>query len=186
MRVLVRLQPRDAPRETFLPSVRALARSLGAEARNPKWASYGALELDIFCPTKNDFELFLAAVRPLYPVEFSRDLNEAPPHKSDAAVFSEALDLFNHERYWESHEALEGLWRVKTGDEKRFLQGLILVCAAFVHNQKGEKTVAMSVLRRASKQLDYPEPEYRWMKVHELVRKVDDILSEGQFSVFTV
>lgn len=161
-----------------------MARSLGAEARNPKWTSYGALELDIFCPTKNDFELFLAAVNPLYPAEFSRDLNEAPPHKSDHAIFSEAIDFFNHERYWESHETLEGLWRVKTGDEKRLLQGLILVCAAFVHHQKGEEPVALGVLRRASKQLDYPTPDYRGLKVGSLAGKVDDILSGGQFSVF--
>jgi hypothetical protein len=184
LRFLVRLQPQDLPREAYLASARALAASLGAQARNPKWTSYGALELDIFSPSKNDFELFLAAVRPLYPIEFSRDLNEAPSYKPDEAIFSEAIDFFNHERYWESHETLEGLWRVKTGDEKRYLQGLILVCAAFVHHQKGEEPVAMSVLKRASKQLYYPTPEYRGLRVEGLARKVDAILGSGQFSVF--
>jgi hypothetical protein len=184
LRFLIRILSKDVPRETLLPSVRALAKSLGAEARNPKWTSYGALELDIFCPTKNDFELFLAAVRPLYTVEFSRDLNEAPPHKSDDAIFSEAIEFFNHERYWESHETLEGLWRVKTGDEKRLLQGLILVCAGFVHHQKGEEPVAMSVLKRASRQLDFPTTDYRGLNVEGLARKVDGIITSGQFSVF--
>jgi uncharacterized protein len=184
LRFLVRLHAENVSRETLLASVRALAASLGAQARNPKWTSYGALEVDIFCPTKNDFELFLAAVTPVYTVEFSHDLNEAPPHKSDDAIFSEAIDFFNRERYWESHETLEGLWRAKTGDEKRYLQGLILVCAAFVHHQKGEEPVAMSVLKRASRQLDYPTPEYRGLKVKGLARKVDGILSSGEFSVF--
>ena len=184
MRFLVRLLSPDVTPDALLRSVRALASSLGAQARSPKWTSYGALEIDIFCPTKNDFELFLAAVRPLYALEFSRDLSEAPPHKSDADLFSEAIDFFNHERYWESHETLEGMWRVKTGDEKRFLQGLILVCAAFVHHQKGEEPVALGVLRRASKQLDYPASDYRGLKVGGLAKKVDGILGSGQFSVF--
>jgi hypothetical protein len=186
MRYLVRFVSSETPHENFLASVRVLARSVGGEARNPKWTSHGALEVDIFCPSRADFDLFLSASGPLYDLEFYRDLNEAPPHKSEEAQISEARDMFNHERYWECHEVLEGVWRLKDGVEKRFLQGLILVCAAFVHHQKGEEAVALSILRRASRQLDYPKPDYHGFKGEDLSRNVQEILQSGNFSNFRV
>ena len=126
VRFLVRLQPKRGQGPTFLPLVRSLAESVMAEARNPKWTSYGALELDIFAPSKSDFELFLAAVEPLARLEFSKNLSEAPPHKSKQELIEEARGYFNAERYWEAHETLESVWRSATGEEKRYLQGVIL------------------------------------------------------------
>ena len=170
----------------MLETVRSVARACGADPRNPKWTSYGALELDVFSPTRSDFDLFVEAVRPLVKLEFVRDLNLAPPHKEEADLFAEARDLFNAERYWECHEVLEGVWRTKQGEEKLFLQGVILVCAAFVHHQKGEAKVALSVLRRAAKQLDYGAPEYGGFDVARLRRDVDKLLKSGGLSVFRV
>ena len=186
MRFLLRLTPLDLPRERALGTVRALAKSVGADARNPKWTSYGALELDLFCPSRADFELFLSAVRPLANLEFARDLNVAPPHKPENELFAEARDLFNEERYWECHEVLEGVWRVKEGGEKRFLQGIILVCAAFVHHQKGEDAVAFSVLGRASKQLEYSEGGYHGIDVLALQRDVSKVLGGKRFFCFRI
>ncbi len=185
MRFLVRLVG-ELPRERLLLAVKTVARSVGAEPRNPKWTSYGALELDIFCPTRADFDLFLLAVKPLARSEFARDLNAAPPHKTEKELFSEAREYFNSERYWESHEVLEGVWRLKQREEKRFLQGIILVCAAFVHHQKGEDEVALGVLRRAADQLDYPTPEYGGFSVPELKSHVQEILRSRRFSNFRV
>ncbi len=186
MRFLVRMLATDTTRESFLASSRALARSVGADARNPKWTSYGALEIDIFCPTKGDFDLFLSVIRPLARIEFHRDLNVAPPHKPEAKIFEEARDYFNAERYWECHEALEGVWRLKHGDEKRFLQGVILICAAFVHHQKGENQVAMGVLRRAIPLLQFPSETYGGVAIGPLKRSAQSILDEGRFSNFRV
>ena len=134
--------------------MKALARSVGVEAKNPKWTSNGALELDIFSPTAADLETFLAASGPIAKTEFVTNLNRAPEHLSDGEILSRARRLFDAERYWECHEVLEGLWRQKQGDEKRLLQGLILLCAAYVHHQKGEEEVALGVLGRGAKLLD--------------------------------
>ena len=49
------------------------------------------------------------------------------------------VDLYNHQYWWESHEAWESLWR-RTDDEeltRDFLQGLIKISAAFLKWQKG-------------------------------------------------
>jgi predicted metal-dependent hydrolase len=187
MRFLVRfLSPPNLPRDKFLASVRALARSAGVEPRNPKWTSHGALELDMFCPTKADFELFLSASSPLYKLEFFRDLNKAPSYRSEEEVFAEAREYFNSERYWECHEVLEGVWRLNSGAEKHYLQGIILVCAAFVHHQKGEDEVALSVLQRAVAQLEFPSTRYHGFDVRLLRQSSNDILRNRRFSEFRV
>ncbi|SRR5712692_2877458 len=186
MRFLVRFAESGLPKDRMLTSVRALGRSLGADARNPKWTSYGALELDIFCATEADFKLFLAAVSPVFKTEFVRDLNNAPTHEPEAQLFAESRDFFNAERYWECHEVLENVWRIKQGSEKRLLQGIILVCAAFVHHQKGEEEIGLSVLRRAAKQLDFPSPKYAGIDLIALRANVQSILEKKKFSNFRV
>ncbi len=186
VRYLARFSPSVEPRAAFLGSVRSLAQSVGAVARNPKWTSYGALEVDIFAPSKADFDLFLAVAESLGSLEFARDLNQAPAHQSEEELFLEARSYFNSERYWECHEVLEGAWRNMRGEEKRYVQGIILVCAAFVHHQKGEEDVALSVLRRASKQLDLEARVYHGIDVHSLKLSVERTLSSGKFDVFTV
>ena len=137
MRYLIRMVSFDDLKGRLLPSVRTLAGSVGVVVRSPKWTSYGALEIDVFAPSKADLDTFLAAVEPLGTLEFARDLNVAPSHRSCKQLFSEARVYFNSERYWECHEALEAAWRLLSGEEKLYVQGLILVCAALVHHQKG-------------------------------------------------
>lgn len=165
---------------------RTVASSFGLDARNTKWTSYGALELDVFAPRKEDFELFLAAMKPIAEIEFARDLSQQPGFKPDSEVFSEARALFNAERYWECHEALEGVWRRKQGEEKPFLQGLILVCAAFVHHQKGEDAVALGILSRASKQVAYRYPNYGGVNVAKLRANVGRAIESKRFLKFLI
>ena len=185
LRFLVRLAA-NMPRERSLATVRAVAKSTGAEARNPKWTSYDALELDVFCPSKADFDLFTSAVRPLASLEFARDPNVAPPYRTEEDLLREAREMFNSERYWECHEVLEGLWRQKKGEEKRLLQGMILVCAAFVHHQKGEEDVALGVMRRAADQLEYASDSYGGFDVLGMKRNVQNLLKARRLSVFRV
>jgi hypothetical protein len=186
LRFLIRLLPPRAERVPFLALVRSIASSVLLEVRNPKWTSYGALEVDVFPKSREDFALFLAALEPVASLEFSRDLNEAPPHKSKAELVAEAREYFNSERYWEAHETLESVWRNASGEEKRYLQGLILVCAAFVHHQKGEKQVALGILRRAAKQLSHEGDSYHGIAVKSLKSRVDETLGTGQLRVFKV
>jgi len=170
----------------LLELVRAIAKTLGADLRNPKWTSYGALELDVFCPTRADLDLLIEAIKPIARFEFVKDLNVAPPHKEEGDLFAEARELFNAERYWECHEVLEGIWRTKQGEEKHLLQGIILVCAAFVHHQKGEEAVALGVLGRAIKQLNFSESVYGGFNVAGLEKDADKIIRSREFTNFRV
>jgi hypothetical protein len=186
LRFLVRLIPKGEGDPAFLSTVRSLAKSVLAEARNPKWTSYRALEIDIFVPSAGDFSLFLATVEPLARIEFTKNLSEAPPHKPKNELIEEARAYFNSERYWEAHETLEAVWRNATGEEKRYLQGLILVCAAFVHHQKGEDGVALGVLNRAAKQLFHEGDSYHGIDSESLKNRVDHVLGVGRFEAFRI
>jgi hypothetical protein len=183
LRYLVRLIPSPSVSYT---SLRSIAGSLGVELRNLKRTSYGALEFDAFARSASDMDLFVAAVEPLSTVEFVKDLNLPAPHRTDEQLVEQARELFNRERYWESHEVLEALWRRLSGPEKSFVQGLILVCAAFVHSQKGEMEVALGVLRRAERQLSWREPSYHSIDVASLRKEVGSILQTGRFHSFTI
>jgi uncharacterized protein len=186
MRYLVRMDPSGGLNDRLLPSLRIVAKLVGVEVRNPKRTSYGALELDIFAPSGADFEMFLAAAEPLGTLEFASDLNVAPPHLSDVQLFQEARLYFNSERYWECHETLERAWRLMAGKEKLYVQGIILVCAAFVHHQKGEGEVALGVLDRAMKQLNLETRLFHGIDVNSLRRHVERIFSSGRFETFRI
>jgi hypothetical protein len=63
---------------------------------------------------------------------------------------------------------------------------VILVCAAFVHHQKREDSVALSVLERAARQLDFPSREYDGVDVLRINWEVRQILETRKFSNFTI
>lgn len=65
-------------------------------------------------------------------------------------MFSRALCLIKEERFWESHEALEQIWRKSDGPRKDYLHFLILCSAAMVHHQRGRQDVSLGMIRRAA------------------------------------
>jgi len=150
----------------------------------PRWTSRGALEIDLFARSEADFESCRAALALLGDVEFARSLGEGFRYRSAEEAVADAMALFNAERYWESHEALEGVWRGLKGDDKLYLQGVILTCAAFVHHQKGEDEVALGVLRRAERQLLVRRTDYLGIGNLTLLQGVQGILASRTFKPF--
>ena len=69
----------------------------------------------------------------------------------DAKV-AEGIRLFNSQKFFEAHEALEEVWLKSKGREKVFLHGLIQVAAAFHHharrNEKGFRSLLEKGLRK--------------------------------------
>ena len=110
------------------------------------------------------------------------DVPSSPIAKHEA--ISLGIDLFNQERYWESHEALESAWKTATGDEKDILQGLILVAAALVHWQKSEKQVTLSVIKRAQDKLESHSTEYCGINLAKLTARLDAILQADKPEFF--
>jgi|SRR6185436_10228828 len=67
-------------------------------------------------------------------------MNEAEPDSSFIVHRSSliaGIDQFNDHHFWHAHEKWEEIWLQASGDEKRFLQGLIQLAAAYHHVQRG-------------------------------------------------
>ncbi len=105
-------------------------------------------------------------------------------------ILDEALKLFNSERYWEFHEALETLWRSEVdGPRKDLLQGLILVAAALVHMQKNRDEVGLNIMRRALAKLRSVQLNVIGLEVldpDDFVRGAETIVSTGRLKPFKV
>jgi hypothetical protein len=62
-----------------------------------------------------------------------------------------AVDLFNAEYWWESHEALEALWHAasRTTAPARFVQALVHLSAACLNRRRGHLAAAQRQAARA-------------------------------------
>jgi hypothetical protein len=98
---------------------------------------------------------------------------------SKEEAIDRARDLFNNERFWRCHEVLEKIWRQSKGEEKRLLNGVILVAAAFVHFQKGENETCMGILRRAHDRIKSGQDEYYRIKIDLLEENLRKIIDTG-------
>lgn len=158
----------------------------GADVGNLR-VSAKAVELDLLLDTEKFLQESLKALEgKIGPILTLRQLDIATPPIEKAEAVRSGLDLFNEERYWESHEALESAWRGTTGEEKEILQGLILIAAALVHWQKNEKDVALSVMKRALDKLAAHSADYFGIDIAALKSKVNELLAAGQPEFFRI
>jgi uncharacterized protein len=107
-------------------------------------------------------------------------------HMEDKVALSRAVDYFNEEKYWNAHEVLEQVWKRSSGKEKDLLNGLILIAAAFVHDEKDEKDICLSILERAMKKFQDSEGYYYNVDIDEIKSQVQNILQSGTVIRFTV
>lgn len=147
-----------------------------------------AIEADLFPPNVRD----AAALAHHLEQEFGETLTlrqldlPAPPPASSRDVIALARGLFNDERFWETHEEVEALWKSKRGEEKEMLQGFILVAVAFVHLQKNEAGICLSILKRAFKKLQAPIRGYEGLNIDLIRENIDEILKTGNPVIFKV
>jgi predicted metal-dependent hydrolase len=72
----------------------------------------------------------------------------------DETRFARGVALFNDGEYFACHEVWEELWKRSTGEDRVTLQGLIQAAAALLHAQRGNRRGAMSVYRKAKRNLE--------------------------------
>lgn len=101
---------------------------------------------------------------------------------------AEGAAHFNGERFWESHEALEGAWAAcaRPSVERDTLQGVILAAAALVHHQKGEDDISLSILARAAAKLARAPAEYGGINVAAVRGEVASMLSSRRVRPFLI
>jgi hypothetical protein len=114
-----------------------------------------------------------------------RSLESRASTKPESELLREGIDLFNQERFWEAHEALEEIWHPATGVDRDIIQGLILAAAALVHYQKNEINVYVSILGRAKDKLGTVD-EFKGIDIKHLRANIDRILEHNTPTLFRI
>ncbi|MGH9976502.1 MAG: DUF309 domain-containing protein [Nitrososphaeraceae archaeon] len=121
--------------------------------------------------------IFLNALSTIAEFDSHEKIMEEDLSKEEA--IERARVLFNNERFWKCHEVLENVWKQSEGEEKRLLNGVILVAAAFVHFQKGENETCIGILRRAHDKIKSSQGEYYRIKFDLLDKNLKNIIDTG-------
>jgi predicted metal-dependent hydrolase len=190
MRFLVRLSNErkyvPADRHPLTSLAYEAVRSLGGDIGNLRISS-SAVELDLLIDSMANLDKAVQVlgdkVGSLLTIR-ELDVETAIMENSEAVKLG--LALFNEERYWESHEALEAAWRRSSGSEKEILQGIILLAAALVHLQKSEQDITLSVMKRAYEKLEKYHNEHFGINLSALKEEVMAMISLGQPAFFKI
>jgi hypothetical protein len=142
------------------------------------------IEFDTSIADDIDVKKIMTRLGAIAPLASYEQILERKMEK-DIAI-KRAVQLFNDERYWEAHEALEYVWKNATGIEKEILNGIILVAAAFVHDEKDEQDVCISILQRARKKLDRDSGIYQGIDTNRIADMVSEIINTGRVERFTI
>lgn len=101
----------------------------------------------------------------------SRRLQKASHPEPPDPRLIEGVQLFNHGRFFEAHEVLEGLWRETADASKDFYKGLIQAAVAFHHWSRGNLAGAQTLVRSASHYLKRYPPVYRGVEVGSFLER---------------
>lgn len=142
------------------------------------------IELDISISKEEKIENIIDLLKEISSLKEFVEVKERVYKKKEA--IERSIQLFNEEKYWWSHEVLEGIWKIASGSEKELLNGLILLAAAFVHDQKNEKEISLSILQRALTKLFSSSGTYYTINVDIIKEKIKNIIENKQISRFTI
>ncbi|MCE9652836.1 MAG: DUF309 domain-containing protein [Nitrosarchaeum sp.] len=93
---------------------------------------------------------------------------------------------FNNERFWESHESLEGVWKQCYGKEKDLVQGIILLAVAFAHGQKNELSIGIGMLSRSLEKLGDSPAMYSSIDVDRIRSKIKEMQKTKDLTIFAI
>ena len=145
-----------------------------------------AIEFDLFAEDKAVLEEKLKLLEKQISKRATvKLLDKVPSLMGKSEVLREGVNLFNEERYWESHELLEQAWQPARGVERDTVHGMILVAAALVHHQKDRDRVSLGMLERGLAKLDNQEV-YEGIDIGSLRADVRSLLEEGKPSVLSI
>jgi predicted metal-dependent hydrolase len=91
----------------------------------------------------------------------------------DLHSYARGIRLFNEKKFFDAHEVLEDVWRAAPVDRKKFLQGLIQVAVAFHHHSRGNTVGAVSLLKRAARNLSAYPDEFGGIRVKPLLSSMN-------------
>ena len=96
-------------------------------------------------------------------------MSSQPLTSSQSERLREGIALFNRGQFFDCHEILEAAWLETSGEERTFLQGLILVAVSFHHLRQGNFIGATRLLRAGLEKLCTCNPARQSLDVKELL-----------------
>ena len=173
--------PKDATE--LLNKARSLGEQDGLVVRDAR-VSTKYIEYDISIPDEANEKTAISQLESISPLASFEEVVERHIAKEEAIKL--AIQSFNEEKYWNAHELLEGVWKSSKGMERNVLNGIILVAAAFVHDEKDETGICISILKRALKKLEAAQETYFGIDVDRLAGKILEIINSGIVTRFTI
>ena len=137
------------------------------------------IEFDVAIETK-DVEVLVEKLSPIGDLDNMRHVVEEEI-EIDQGI-KDGIFYFNNERFWECHEAFEGVWKQCFGREKELVQGIILVAVAYAHAQANELSIGVAMLTRALEKLGRSPSMYHSIDVERIrnksieMQKINDLV----------
>ena len=173
--------PRDA--RNLLARARSLISTSQVVIRDTRVSDL-RIEFDTSIPENSMIQEIIHTLSSIAPLSEYEHVVEKNLPRDKAIEY--ARSYFNAQKYWSAHELLESVWKNSEGNEKEILNGIILVAAAFVHEEKDEADICISILKRAIKKLENGAGNYRGIDIDKLKEHVVKIIENGSIRRFVI
>lgn len=172
--------PKDS--RELIYRARELASDMDASVRVARIAGK-FVEFDVGVE-KEDLDTLVEKLSPIGDIDNIRHVLEEEIEKEKG--ITDGIYYFNHERFWECHEAFEGVWKQCFGKEKEILQGIILFAVAFAHAQEDDLRIGIGMLRRVLDKLGTSPSEYHSIDIDRLRKKAFEMQQEKELTIFEI
>ena len=141
------------------------------------------IEFDVAIETK-DVDILVEKLSPIGDLDNLRHIVEEDI-EIDQGI-KDGIFYFNAERFWECHEAFEGVWKKCFGREKELVQGIILVAVAYAHAQENELKIGIGMLGRALEKLGSSPSMYHSIDVERIREKSIEMQKINNLVLFEI
>jgi len=133
---------------------------------------------------KENLDTLVEKLSPLGPIDNIRHVFEEEIDKEQG--IKDGIFYFNNERFWECHEAFEGVWKQCFGREKEIVQGIILFAVAFAHAQEDELSIGIGMLSRVLEKLDTSPSMYHSINIDRIRNKAVEMQQANNLTMFEI
>ncbi len=133
---------------------------------------------------KENLDTLVEKLSPLGPIDNIRHVFEEEIDKEQG--IKDGIFYFNNERFWECHEAFEGVWKQCFGREKEIVQGIILFAVAFAHAQEDELSIGIGMLSRVLEKLGTSPSMYHSINIDRIRNKAVEMQQANNLITFEI
>ncbi len=133
---------------------------------------------------KEDLDTLVEKLSPIGPIDNIRHVFEEEIDKEQG--IKDGIFYFNNERFWECHEAFEGVWKKCFGREKEIINGNILFAVAFAHAQENDLSIGIGMLRRVLEKLGTSPSMYHSIDIDRIRNKAVEMQQANNLTIFQI